>query len=126
MKSIYCLKDPVSQEIKYVGATNRPLGQRLAAHRARAEHESSRKALWLQKLRQQGLRAHIELLEEAEDLDWEMREHFWIMVLGPDLLNMTAGGVGAGNMLPEVRAKISKAVTGKNLGNQNARKRSLA
>lgn len=107
--------------VRYVGATQRPLARRLSAHLSRAMHESTPKALWLQELRKLRLAPIPELLEDAEDDNWEAREQFWIEVLSPGLLNQTAGGVGAGGMPESTRRKISIGCKGKNLGNQNAK-----
>lgn len=119
---IYALQDPRTHEVRYVGATKRRLNVRLAHHlsKAKSGEDASDRAVWLLELLRAGLKPHIFELEPAEQDNWETREQFWIEVLGPDLLNRTAGGIGAVGMPNSVRKKISDGCKGKNLGNQHA------
>jgi predicted DNA binding CopG/RHH family protein len=73
--TIYALVDPRTDQVRYVGCTAQPLGQRAKAHLT--ERGNARKYQWVQELRQANLEPEVQLLEEAEDEPAE-REQYWI------------------------------------------------
>lgn len=111
MTFIYCLAEPHSGVIRYVGKANNPaerlrhhLKDRMACHRTD----------WLAKLKHDGLHPVVVPLEECSEKVWQERERHWIAFLreqGADLVNDTDGGEG-GAMGPEARAKTAQANKG--------------
>ncbi len=103
---IYCLADPRTDEIRYVGKANDPAA-RLASH----VHECSRVPLnqrthrhhWLYQLKSAGLRPKLELLEIVDSASWEAAERAWIRSfreLDIQLVNATDGGGGHSGLIP--------------------------
>lgn len=96
---IYILKDPKTQEIRYVGQTSRGLQVRLKEHISHGTRENNHRANWLRSLISENLQPLIESVEELpskENLD--SREIFWIRHyrdLGCKLTNSTDGGQGS-------------------------------
>lgn len=114
MKTIYVLRDPRDGCVRYVGATQSALYRRCATHRGMSRCMTSRVAVWLRELLEQGYRPTIEKIEEPTS-DWENAERAAIAryrATGVDLLNETDGGMGCLNCVPgeETRAKRSKTL----------------
>lgn len=119
---IYRLYDPRKgaqiENTRYIGFTRKGDGVRLAAHikRAKTSKDSCHRLNWLRFLLAAGVRPESSVVATVPLEHWENAERFWIAyftLLGCDLLNATRGGDGQVNMLPETRAKIAKAQTGK-------------
>lgn len=116
MKSfIYCLEDPITGEIRYVGKTNDPL-KRFSSHYRRST-EDSWKSNWVKSLKRRGLKPRMEILEEV-DGDWVRSERFWIAYLkflGCRLTNLTNGGEGAEGLRHSIqtRERMSKQRKGR-------------
>ncbi len=100
--SIYCLKNPITSEIFYVGATQWSLKKRLRVHYQhlkeyeRGDRLVNKRYLYLQNLRP--LKAEINLLELIIDADIDKREIYFIKKIreiNPNLTNMTDGGRGS-------------------------------
>lgn len=68
-KSIYILRDPTSQEVKYVGASSNP-HKRLVAHRSNNYQATS---TWVNDLKSQGLEPQLEVVSEPTD-HWRLLE----------------------------------------------------
>lgn len=97
---IYKLLDPRDSSVRYVGKTVNKLNIRLSQHCSNANFGISHRDNWILLLRRLGLRPIIELVEEANEANWEEREIFWIRRfkdLGCDLVNTTEGGDHGGN-----------------------------
>lgn len=81
MKSIYCLRDPRTSEVRYVGASNlQVLYRRLHTEQLRE---------WFSELDRENLREKFEILE-ADVEDWSAAERKWCQhfkKLGHQLLN---------------------------------------
>jgi hypothetical protein len=96
MFSIYALKDPRTDEIRYVGKTSVSLTKRFSRHLS--EHKKTHKCHWVQSLREQGIKPTLVLLEECEtETEANDAERTWIAVLprfGVSLTNITEGGEG--------------------------------
>lgn len=76
MKYIYALIDPRDRSVRYVGQTN-SLNRRYIEHCN--TNKSTTKDLWLQELRNQGLKPDMALLEAVKrDKDAGFREKWWI------------------------------------------------
>ena len=123
MTFIYCLTEPHSGEIRYVGKSNKP-AERLRHHLK--DKTACHRTVWLAKLSREGSRPIVVPLEECSEEIWQERERYWIAFLrknGADLVNGTEGGEGNINPSPEVRAKMSQAKKGKpppNKGKQHS------
>ena len=61
---IYTLKDPLTNEIRYIGKTKYSLVDRLCKHLI--TYEKNHRANWIRKLSKQNLKPIIELLEEMD------------------------------------------------------------
>lgn len=92
---IYSLKDPETNEIRYVGKTTN-INTRLKAHITRSRHNKYHSARWVQSVIKRGLRPIIELVEECTEENWVEREKFWIAYYRErfDLTNLLEGGEG--------------------------------
>lgn len=104
---IYVLKDPETDEIRYVGATN-DLKRRLNFHLHPAARDQCAKTLWVKSLTDKGLLPIIESIERVDEDTCTEREMFWIQhyrTLLPNLTNSTAGGKGSKNPTQEVQLK---------------------
>jgi hypothetical protein len=95
---IYQLKDPITNEIKYVGVTTNGLSKRLSQHISDVKRRPELyKAKWINSLLKQNLKPVIELIEVCDILTWEEREIYWIKKYkdeGLKLTNLHPGGAG--------------------------------
>ena len=113
---IYTLSDPVTGFIRYVGKANDP-AKRLNAHLLRKE-ANPHKWNWIQKLKSQGFKPVLDIIDECDQSEWEDIERFYIAYLrfcGCDLVNLDSGGVGGRVMSAETKAKLSLCRKGKKL-----------
>jgi hypothetical protein len=101
MYSIYVLKCPISNEIRYVGQTRAKIEKRLSNHiweSKKFKKKYSHKDNWILKLSKMELKPIIEKIEEIPlDLDISYvleRETYWILKLrtNSNLVNATDGG----------------------------------
>ena len=92
---IYALIDPRTQQCRYVGKTSR-LKQRLQDHTT--IKGKTLRYRWAMELKHLSLSPEAVVLEDTTDKErWQEYEQFWIaymMFLGADLTNRTAGGIG--------------------------------
>ena len=92
---IYCLKDPISLEIRYIGFTSKTLKYRLKKHIDNALYNKHNKHLcnWILKLREQNKVPIIEEIECCTEDNWSQKEKYWINFYSlSKLLNITEGG----------------------------------
>lgn len=92
--SIYVLKDPRDNKIKYVGATCRALTDRLSNHIYYAKkRRKSPSHLWILELLSLDLRPILEEIDQADDNNWSEREKYWIdKYRSKGILNLREGG----------------------------------
>lgn len=113
--SIYILRDPRTNEIKYVGVTNGCTRHRLAQHIYDRCH--TRRGRWVAELFALELRPIMEVVECVPIALRDEAERRWIKhyrAQGIDLLNATRGGKGhTGPMSESAKAKLRIAKTGK-------------
>lgn len=92
---IYILKDPITDEIRYVGKSICPeIRFRRHISEAKTSNKKSHRIHWLKSLLQQNLKPILEILDEIEG-EWEWLEEYWIYQLkawGFKLVNGTNGG----------------------------------
>lgn len=76
---IYCLKDPITDDIRYIGITQNDLTRRLWGHTGGLQNKKNRNlAEWIIGLKDNGLLPIIELIEEGEYALIAPREGYWI------------------------------------------------
>jgi len=92
---IYCLKNPINNDIRYIGQTSLSLNRRLYLHLYHIDYKSYKNS-WLKNLIKNGINPVIELIETLNDqISCNEREIFWIDKLrkeGKKLTNQTIGG----------------------------------
>ena len=109
LATIYVLRDPTTNEIRYVGKTFHKLKYRLQQHIADRFGKSHR-SRWINKIINSGLSPIIESVEDNIS-DWQNRERFWIKFyreMGIRLVNQTDGGEGFSPWTDERRLKQSE------------------
>lgn len=112
--TIYCLVDPRTSEIRYVGKAINP-GKRFYAH-VLVHRSNTHKSAWIRQMLKDGIRPILEVLEVIEnsnDQDWQEVEKFWINYLrfiGCRLTNQFTGGHGGRKASPETREKLRVAM----------------
>lgn len=113
--SIYALKDPRTDKIRYVGKTNQSLKARISAHFM--DKCKCLRTQWMSELKSLGLRPVFIILESLEaGTPWQDREIYWIAKMrsiGADLTNSTSGGEGVPNLPKETRERMRKTWLGR-------------
>lgn len=123
---IYCLYDPLSCKIRYIGRTRKPIEIRLIEHISKSRYYSKyfpnrnppHKVNWVNSLLNQNREPKIKLLTEIEG--WSESYEFEINLIGKykdkfDLLNAQDRGEGKESRITtkETRALISKTLKDK-------------
>jgi len=104
---IYALIDPQTNEVRYIGKTIQTLKKRLTQHLC--DGNNTYKTNWIKKLKTNGLKPKIELIELVDDSEWVIREQYWISKYN-NLTNLTDGGESGAYFTDEILSKISKGV----------------
>ena len=106
--SIYCLVDPRTCEVRYVGKTVQPIESRITAHMR--DKTKCHRVHWLSELKSEGLRPVGVVLEDVHGAHpWQESERFWIRRLrsmGARLVNNTDGGDGVPGLPAETRQRM--------------------
>jgi group I intron endonuclease len=105
---IYTLKDPITNEIKYVGKSDNP-ESRLVEHIRKSKYSKTYKNNWIISLLKKDLKPILEILDIVDIDNWSFWEKYWISQFrtwGFKLTNISDGGDG-GNFGPECNKKIS-------------------
>lgn len=89
---IYCLKCPVTKEVKYIGKTV-DVSMRKRHHRSLNKKCNTNLEKWKQEIIVNNLKPIFEIVEVCDESNWEEREKYHI-TLHSNLLNMTLGGEG--------------------------------
>lgn len=122
---IYCLSDPRTKEVRYIGKTERSPLVRLSHHLCIARSGKRRYVYnWIRNLLKDGHIPIISILEICSIKGWEEREKYWIAYgksIGWRLTNLTAGGEGTKGYLftEEVKDKMRSAKVGTKLTEQH-------
>ncbi len=115
--TIYVLKNPRTDEVRYVGWTSRSVKTRLKAHLDEAvrvgRRRGSHKNRWVLSLLSIGLKPKLEVIETGSGPEWGEAERRWIATFraaNANLLNRSDGGEGNPGCLfsEEARKKISE------------------
>jgi len=77
MPTVYSLKNPINNEIYYVGYTEKTISERLIGHLASLVHETTKS------LAEQGLSPIIEIIEEGVNVN-KVTELYWIQKYSAD------------------------------------------
>ena len=89
---IYCLKDPLTDEIRYIGKTIQNPINRYASHISQSKHNRKKDYChcWIKSLLNKNLKPKLEVIEITDDIT---RETFYILKYRSDkLTNFTNGG----------------------------------
>lgn len=89
---IYGLKCPSTEQVRYIGMTCN-LKSRYSRHIT--ESKGYHKNLWIAKLKRDGLKPEMVIIDEVDFCDWEEAEKKYILLFksfGADLTNKTVGG----------------------------------
>lgn len=114
---IYCLKDPSTGDVRYIGKAKSPK-KRLQAHLTKSSKRQSHLGCWLRGLTsRQETPVLVVLHEVLREECWQEEERRYIScarALGVDLVNATDGGEGASGVVetPEQCAAKSAARKG--------------
>lgn len=120
---IYGLKDPLTNDIRYVGKTI-GLNRRYNAHIANSKIRKVHSSLWIKSLMNKGVKPELVLIETVNEENWIEREKYWISFYRKlyDLTNITDGGESNTNYArmgkknsPEHIAKCVASRTGKSI-----------
>lgn len=104
---IYCLKDPDSLEVRYVGKANNPKS-RYSRHLADAKIKPKcHRLCWIKGLIDNNKSPILHILEECDELIWGEREDYWISQFD-NLTNMIDGGKFCPSLNPEIAKRIKK------------------
>lgn len=115
---IYLLRDPRNSQVKYVGKTVQKIRDRLTTHiREAKRNDKSPKDKWILEVISNDFEPIIEIIEQAQEENWQERERYWIVEYynqGCELTNRTDGGEGlhGHKFSKEHRKKLSKVLVG--------------
>lgn len=125
---IYCLREPDTGSIRYVGKSDNPK-KRLSSHLSEARDKNCHRKVWLHSLKSRGLRPVLEIVDEVPVEHWQQLEVAYIeffKACGFDLTNNAAGGGGVCDPSPEVRERQRMCRLGKKLSTETRAKMSAA
>jgi group I intron endonuclease len=112
---IYCLIDPITNEIRYIGKTKNSLTKRLYEHLTKRNLKpNTHKNNWIKQLLSNKLKPIISLIELTDDKNWIEREIYHIKTLkekGIKLTNTTEGGDGALGTKQTIESKEKRRKT---------------
>ena len=103
---IYSLKNPITNEIRYIGKTGN-LHRRLQNHISHSKTLNTRIGNWIKSLIKENLLPIIQVIEECNENNWEEKEIYWIQYykdLGCNLVNFRKGG----NEPPVIKKQYQK------------------
>jgi hypothetical protein len=120
---IYCLIDPITKEVRYIGKSNNP-NQRLVEHIKYSKYNSY-KDNWIFGLKNKGLFPELFILDEVIQDEWSFWEKYYISLYkswGFKLTNLTEGGDGNSLVSENMRNKISNGLKSYYQKNPSTRK----
>jgi len=130
---IYILKDPINNEVRYVGKSDNPK-ERFVDHIRKSKYTKTYKNNWIQNLLKQEKKPILEIIDTVQVNEWSEKEKHWIKYyknIGCDLTNLTEGGDG-GNFGNKINKLISQKLKGRvfseetiKLMSESAKKRKL-
>jgi len=113
---IYILKDPKTQEIRYVGKTIKSLKHRLSLHISSSIRNKRKtyKEAWITGLYLKKLKPIIELIEVVSEENWQEKEIYWISQY-TNLTNTALGGQGGTGIIYTEAERLKKSIMMKKL-----------
>ena len=105
---IYCLKDPISLEVRYVGKSVNP-DKRFKHHLLNANKRKYHSAQWINSLLLSNLKPIMEILEIANINNWKEKEMFWISNYN-NLTNILPGGLKKDNILGYLISRLAEPI----------------
>ena len=113
---IYCLKDPRTLEIRYIGQTINDPKKRLSQHihqEKRTKGKLTHVHSWVRNLKKENLRPIMEILEECTLEELDNKEIFYIKLLKEkyNLCNHSEGGRGTRGCKMSEESKIKRLIT---------------
>lgn len=114
---IYKLVDPFTNEVKYIGKTNRTLTKRLWEHIKESKYELGKrnhKQNWIMQVLALGKKPKIELIKEVNESEWEEEERAEIFnhKKNHKLTNISGGGSGGDVSIRRQVAKVDYLTLG--------------
>ena len=92
MISIYCLKDPDTGQVCYVGRTSQSVDRRFIAHVSESQRANNRRCQWIKKILNQGKMPVIEVIDQCQPSEQQKKKQYWIEYyrsINPNLTNNT-------------------------------------
>ncbi len=129
---IYGLIDPRTQEIRYIGFTNKNIKDRLKSHLTKSSLKTNtHKNNWIKSLLKKNLKPEIFQLQETNEKEWQFDEQWniqYFLSIGCNLTNGTAGGEGRLGSYPtkETREKMSLLKIGTKRNHEDRMKISIS
>lgn len=126
---IYCLIDPITSEVRYVGKAS---NVKKRFHRHLSEKRGTHKNNWIYSLESKGLKPSIlvvQSLYDCTDEQWQNAEIFWINHYrneGCNLCNLDAGGKSGFLKSEETKKRMSLAQKGRVASDESRQKMRLA
>jgi hypothetical protein len=123
LTNIYCLIDPISNLIRYIGKAD-DVKIRLNEHIRKSKYTKTHKNNWIQSLLNKNLKPKLEIIDTIPIEEWGFWEQYWIdqfKVWGFNLTNLANGGKG-GNLGYEINKKISESKKGFKHSNETKEK----
>lgn len=110
---IYCLKDPISMEIRYIGKTIQTTKRRLQEHIRDCRKYSHYNACWINGLVVKGYKPLIEVVELCNSNNLNEREIHWIKYYRQfyKLTNLTDGGDGNNGQIQTELSNLRRSKT---------------
>jgi len=123
---LYCLRHPITKEIRYIGVTSKTLKHRLKGH-MRDTRRVNHRTCWINSLIRETLVPEIELISsfgtQEEVFEAEIQSIKRHKLLGYKLVNSCDGGKGTLNPSEETRKKRSLSLKGNpNLATQTGKR----
>jgi len=123
--NIYGLRDPITEECRYIGLTRGTLQARLKGHVDSAHSLKTHRDRWINSLLKNGKRPEIFMLEMVSENQAGLAEQAWIHYLRREkcsLTNATEGGEVSPMLTPEVAAKHGQTIRGRKLSTEHRAK----
>lgn len=123
---IYRLKDPITNEVRYIGQTVDNVNRRYKKHLSDAKRLNNHVNLWVRNLLLQGYEPIIEIISNCEIGVIDAYEIYFIKLYrnsGCDLTNTMGGGQLHREFTQETRDKIARTLTGRKQSSEVIEKR---
>jgi len=110
---IYGLKDPITDEIRYIGKSNNPKS-RYSRHISNSKNPKTKCYCWIKGLIDKNLKPVLVILEEVSISEWGQKEDYWISKFN-NLTNLIDGGKFCPMSIPSIAKKVAIKNTGRKM-----------